>query len=113
MAVHHAPALREIRLGGTAVLPNLYFSQKGYLGQIYHVVSQIGLLLIAADLLGRQRVWPSLIGLVITAWCRQMTLLYALPILWMAWRRKRLKRQTSAIQTLYADRDAVGPVETA
>ncbi len=77
-------------IAGTAVLPNLYWARFGHLGQMYHVTSQVGLLILAADLLGRQRVWPGLIGLAIAVWSRQMTGLYALPLLWIAARQKRL-----------------------
>lgn len=74
-------------MGGTAVLPNLEGARQGYLGQINHVVSQVGLLILAADLLGRQRIWPSLIGLAISAYTRQLTFLYGLPLLWIACRQ--------------------------
>ncbi len=74
-------------MGGTAVLPNLRGAQTGYLGETDHVISQVGLLIFAADVLGRQRIWPALLGLLISTWTRQMTLLYGLPRLWVAWRR--------------------------
>jgi hypothetical protein len=77
-------------MGGTAVLPNLVFAKGGELGQINHVVSQTGLLLIVIDLLGRQRIWPAMIGLLIATWTRQMCLLYALPIAFVAWRQRRI-----------------------
>ncbi len=74
-------------LGGTAVLPNLAEARFGYLGQINHVVSQVGLLILATDLLGRQRIWPGLIGLAIATYTRQLTFLYGLPLLYVAWRQ--------------------------
>jgi len=77
-------------MGGTAVLPNLHEAQTGLLGQINHAVSQVGLLILAADILGKQRIWPGLIGLAISTYTRQLTFLYALPLLWIAWRRGRL-----------------------
>lgn len=79
-------------IGGTALLPNLHECQTGYLGQIDHVLSQVGLLIFAADLIGRRRIWPALIGLAISTYTRQLTFLYALPLLWMVWRQghKRL-----------------------
>ena len=82
--------LTLVLMGGTAVLPNLRYARGGQLAQCNHVMSQVALLLIAGDVLGRRRVWPALIGLAIGAWTRQMTVLYALPILWMAWRERRL-----------------------
>ncbi|HKQ47622.1 MAG TPA: hypothetical protein VJZ71_06110 [Phycisphaerae bacterium] len=77
-------------MGGTALLPNLYFAGSGNLGQTNHVLSQVGLLIFAADMLGRRRIWPSLIGLTIAVWTRQMTILYALPLIAVAWQKKRL-----------------------
>lgn len=77
-------------MGGTAVLPNLAYAGEGQLAQMYHVASQVGLLILSADLIGRQRVWPGLLGLLIATWSRQMTFLYALPLLWVARRRGRL-----------------------
>lgn len=74
-------------IGGTAILPNLNEVRHGYLGQMDHVMSQVGLLILAADLLGRQRIWPALIGLMIATYSRQMTFLYGLPVLWVAWSR--------------------------
>jgi hypothetical protein len=76
-------------IGGTAVLPNLHEAQTGLLGQIHHVVSQVGLLIFAADMVGRQRIWPGLIGLAISTYTRQITFLYGLPLLWVARRRGR------------------------
>lgn len=77
-------------MGGTAVLPNLHEAQTGLLGQIHHAVSQVGLLILAADVLGKQRIWPGLIGLAVSTYTRQITFLYGLPLLWVAWRRGRL-----------------------
>jgi hypothetical protein len=76
-------------MGGTALLPNLHAAQTGLLGQIDHVLSQLGLLILAADLLGRQRIWPGLIGLAVSTYTRQITFLYGLPLLWVAWRQGR------------------------
>lgn len=61
-------------------------------GSIYyinHALAVTGLLLIADDLLGRQRIWPAVVGLALAAWSRQMTCFYALPILWTAWAQGR------------------------
>lgn len=74
-------------IGGTAILPNLNETRHGLLGQMDHVMSQIGLLIVAADLLGKQRIWPALIGLLISTYARQMTSLYGLAILWVAMQR--------------------------
>lgn len=76
-------------IAGTAVLPNLHEARTGLLGQIHHVVSQVGLLIFAADMLGRRRIWPSIIGIAIATYTRQITFLYGLPLLWVAWQRGR------------------------
>lgn len=76
-------------MGGTAVLPALVRARYGWLGGIDHVVSQIGLLILAADILGKQRIWPGLIGLLICTYTRQMTFLYGIPLLWIALRSTR------------------------
>lgn len=72
---------------GSAVLPNLRAAQGGQLAQIYHVVSQIGLLILAADVMGRQRIWPGLIGLLISTYTRQLTCLYGIVLLWVAFQK--------------------------
>jgi len=76
-------------MGGTAVLPTLAQARHGYLGGVDHVLSQVGLLILAADLLGKQRIWPGLIGLLISTYTRQMTFLYGIPLLWIALRDVR------------------------
>jgi len=67
-------------LCGTALYPLMVWSRGGNVGYMHHVASQIGLLLIAGDLLGRRRIWPAAIGLLIAAWSRQFTIAYAVPI---------------------------------
>ncbi|MCG8409369.1 MAG: hypothetical protein MI923_29540 [Phycisphaerales bacterium] len=79
-------------MGGSAVLPNLHECQTGYLGQINHVISQVGLLILAADVLGKQRIWPGLIGILISTYTRQITFLYGLVLLWLAWRGGGFRR---------------------
>lgn len=78
-------------IGGTAVLPQLVFSGKGLLGQLNQVISQIGILLIAYDVLGRRRIWPGLIGLLIATYTRQLTFLYGGALIWAAWKRAGLR----------------------
>jgi hypothetical protein len=89
-------------LGGTAVLPNLYYAKGSQLGQVNHLLSQTGLLILVADLLGRRRAWPGLIGLLIAGWSRQMTLLYALPLLWAAWKQRRLPLALGGLTVIVA-----------
>lgn len=67
-------------IAGTPLLPQLVACQKGFLWQINHVLATVGLLLIAGDCLGRRRLWPSLLGLLIAAWTRQLTVFYFIPV---------------------------------
>lgn len=82
-----AGLLTVMWIAGTAMLPCLEYTRRGHLGPMDHIFTQIGLMLLAWDLLGRQRIWPALIGLAIATWSRQMTFLYAFPLCWIAWRR--------------------------
>ncbi len=72
---------------GTSMEPILRTCQQGSIYYINHALAVSGLLLMAGDLLGRRRLWPALIGLGLAAWSRQMTALYALPLLWITWRQ--------------------------
>lgn len=78
-------------IGGTAILPELVETGRGMFGQMNHILSQTGLLLILWDLFGKRRIWPALIGLLIAGYTRQLTFLYAPMILWAAWIRWRAK----------------------
>lgn len=53
---------------------------------VNHTLATIGLLIALNDAFARRRVWPAAIGLTIAALSRQLTLVYALPLLWCAWR---------------------------
>ena len=75
-------------IAGTALLPQMVACQRGWIWQTNQVLSQVGLLLIAGDCLGKKRLWPSLLGLLICAWTRQLTVLLAAPILLILARRK-------------------------
>ncbi len=66
---------------GTALLPQLTACRQGWIWQTHHVLSVVGLLLIAGDCLGKKRLWPSLLGLLIAAWTRQLTILFAAPLI--------------------------------
>lgn len=77
-------------MGGTSLLPCLAYARTGHLGPLNHVMSQTGLLILAADMLGQRRIWPGLIGLAVATWSRQMTCLFAVPLLIAAYRRRRL-----------------------
>ncbi len=71
-------------LAGTSMVPTLTMCRTGNLNYINHALSQVGLLLIIGDLFGARRWWPAALGLVIGAWSRQLTIAFALPLLWVA-----------------------------
>jgi hypothetical protein len=73
-------------IAGTSLKSVLAICQGGSIYHINHVLAVVGLLIFAGDLLGRRRLWPAAIGLCLAAWSRQMTIFYALPLLWAAWR---------------------------
>jgi hypothetical protein len=75
-------------LGGTAVLPCVSEARNDGVHHINHLLSQIGLLLLAGELLGRRRLWLMLIGLLIAAWSRQLTSVYAVALLAELWRQR-------------------------
>lgn len=60
--------------------------QGGSINFINQVLATTGLLIFGADLLGARRIWPAVLGLALTAWSRQMTMLYAIPMICIAWR---------------------------
>lgn len=73
-------------IGGTALAPMLRQTRIGWIAETNHVLSQVGLLILAGDVLGRQRIWPGLVGLAISAYARHITFLYGLVLLVVAWR---------------------------
>jgi hypothetical protein len=83
-----AAVLTVYLIAGTSLRPVLTYAGQGSIYKINHVLAVSGLLLIAGDLLGRRRIWPALIGLALAAWSRQMTCLYAIPLLGLAWERR-------------------------
>ena len=80
-------------VAATANYPLAAWSQGGNAGYVHHLLSQTGILLIAGDVLGRRRMWPAAIGLVIAVWSRQMTVFYALPMIAVAAASTHKKRQ--------------------
>jgi hypothetical protein len=73
-------------IAGTSLLPALILCGGGTIYRLNHVLAVVGLLVFSTDLLGRRRVWPAILGLTLAVWSRQMTCLYALPLLWFVWR---------------------------
>ena len=72
-------------LAGTAVAPCLRLARTGQVYDINHVLSQIGLLVFAGEMIGRRRTRWMLVGLMIAAWSRQLTMLYGLGWLAVMW----------------------------
>ena len=70
---------------GTPLLKMLVNSGHGNTNELNHVLSNMGMLLIAGDLLGRRRIWPAALGLVIGVWSRQLTILYLPAAMYIAW----------------------------
>lgn len=71
---------------GTPLLKMLVNCRMGEANELNHVLAGTGLMLIAGDLLGKRRIWPAALGLLIACWTRQLTILYALAMAWTAWR---------------------------
>mgnify|MGYP000384627776 CR=1 FL=1 len=74
---------------GTPLLKMLANCRLGETNELNHVLSNTGLMLLAGDLLGRRRIWPAAIGLVIGMWTRQLTAFYLVGAIWIAWAASR------------------------
>jgi hypothetical protein len=72
-------------LGGTAVWSCMDQARADGVHHVNHLLSQIGLLIFAGELLGRRRTSVLIAGLLMAAWSRQLAILYALPLLWLGW----------------------------
>lgn len=84
----HATALAIALVCGTSVWPVLRIAlRSGSPYFVNHAVATIGLLLMLVEYFGRRRIWVVGIGLLIAALSRQLTLAYAIPLLWLAWQR--------------------------
>jgi hypothetical protein len=79
-------------LVGTPLLPQLILAGDGSINAVNHVLTAPGLMLIAGDLLGRRRMWPAAIGLVIATWSRPHLVFFGLAALWIAWSVKDTRR---------------------
>jgi hypothetical protein len=67
-------------LGGTAVMPCIAAARRDDFHHVNHLISQIGLLLLAGEVLGRRRIWVMLVALTLCAWTRQLTGLFVIPV---------------------------------
>jgi hypothetical protein len=66
---------------GTAMWPCIDEARKDGVHHLNHILSQIGLLIFAGELLGRRRTWILLAGLAVAAWSRQLTIFYGIALL--------------------------------
>jgi hypothetical protein len=90
---------------GTSAFPVLDKTIRG--ATSYHtnqMLAVIGLLILLWDYFGRRRVWPAAIGLTVAVWSRQLTIAYAVPLVFLAYAgvkgRVRLGRLAIAVCTL-------------
>lgn len=80
-------------LFGTPLYPILIHAKlSAAVYQVNNAMSQIGILLILVEFFGRRRAWPMCLGLIITAWTRQITAAYLLPITWVIWKEPDRRR---------------------
>jgi len=79
-----AAVLTVCLIAGTSLRPMLTRAGDSDIYAINHVLAVSGLLILSADLLGRRRIWPSLIGLALAAWSRQTTCFFAIPLIGLA-----------------------------
>jgi hypothetical protein len=81
-----AAVLAFYAIAGTGLWPEAVRCQDGWIYSLQHVLSQAGLALLLWDLLGPKRYWVAGLGALVAAWSRQTCIIYALPLLWAAWR---------------------------
>ena len=74
---------------GTPMFPQLMGCRAGVINAVNHMLSAVGLMLIAGDLLGRQRIWPAAIGLIVVVWRRPNLVFFGLAVLFVAWMAPR------------------------
>ncbi len=79
-----AAALAAGCICGTPLLPMLADARHGSINGINLVMASSGVMLLAGDLLGRRRIWPAVIGLLLAAWSRQLTLFFGAAIVIVA-----------------------------
>lgn len=80
-------ALAIVYLFGSPLLPvAIHVFRGGLVYHVNHAYSQIGLMLLLFEALGRRRAWVMGAGLIAASWARQTMILYAPLLLWLAWR---------------------------
>lgn len=82
----------------TANYPLMVESRNGNAGFVNHLLSQTGMMLMAGGALGGR--WGvAALGTPIAAWSRQLTIVYVLPVLWLAWRQGRRREFAAVLAT--------------
>jgi hypothetical protein len=82
---------------GTPMHPQLIACRGGTINPIDHMFANIGLMLIAGDLLGRRRMWVAAIGFVVAIWSRQNLVLLAPAALAAAWMTSQRWRSLAVV----------------
>jgi len=77
---------------------------------VNHLLSTIGILLLLTQYFGRRRVWVALLGLAVTALSRQLTVVFALPLAFMAYADSGQPRRWSRLTLAAAGCVAIGGV---
>lgn len=78
--------LAAVYLFGSPLLPIiLHVFRSGSVYHVNHAYSQIGLLLLLFEILGRRRGWVMGAGIVVAVWSRQLTILFAPAVLLSVW----------------------------
>lgn len=67
-------------IGGTALMPCIDRARQDDFHHVNHLLSQIGLLLLADEVLGRRRMGIMMPALLVAAWSRQLTGLFAIAV---------------------------------
>ncbi|MBI5765303.1 MAG: hypothetical protein HZA51_17465 [Planctomycetes bacterium] len=93
---------------GTPMLVMLSLCRIGGFFEVNHVLACCGLFLMTSDLLGCRRGWPSIIGLVLAFWSRQLTLLYLPAMVWFAWKSNAGERRRRIGMVAYGAVIAIG-----
>lgn len=93
LAAVQAALLTFYMCAGTCLWPVAgILGTRGWIYSIQLLTAQTGLALFLVDVLGKRRIWVGGIGLMIAAWSRQTTILFAPALLWAAWQSPNRQR---------------------
>ena len=79
-----AAALTLGWIGGTALMPCIDLARQDDFHHVNHLLSQVGLLLLVDEVLGRRRMGIMLSALLVAAWSRQLTGLFGIAVAYAA-----------------------------